>query len=329
MGAWTELVDYTWAADETSRTFSGLSITKDDFIKIVITQVNGSGSESSLRLFPNTTASVSGFDTTTNYHAQRLTGTSTTVSAARDNVSRINVVTGSQTGSVIAYFKISENDKVNWFTNRTLRNDSSIENTFDYCTSSNLTFAAAITSLTFDSSVSDGLGDGSRIQIYRLDAEKVADITVASDTTQVDISSLSIGKDDEYLLVSDLINPIGSSSAYSIFPNDLTTEANYYNQSIQADNSTPAAARGNNARFSSAAASGRTINYNHIKLSEIGAYTVQSYNLFGYGTTTPLVLNRFVSSTSEAITSITELNIVSSVTDAIEAGSRFELYKLK
>jgi hypothetical protein len=36
-----------------------------------------------------------------------------------------------------------------------------------------------------------------------LAAEKVADITVGSNTTQVDISSLSIDKDSEYLLVSD------------------------------------------------------------------------------------------------------------------------------
>jgi hypothetical protein len=330
MGAWTEIVDFTFTANETSRAFTGLNITKDDFIKIVITQVNGSSSESSLRLFPNTTASVSGFDTTTNYHAQRLTGTGSSTSAARDNVSRINVVTGSQTGSVIAYFKISENDKVNWWTNRTLRNDSSIENTFDYCTSSNLTFAAAITSLTFDSSVSNGIGTGSRIQIYRLDAVKEADITTTANATQVDISSLSIGKDSEYLLVSDI--KAGAAGGFlgnlNLTVNDATTLTNYYSQRIQGSGSTASAARENSARYLQVETSG-TLAYTHIKLSEIGAYTAQSYTIFSKGTSELILANHFLSSTSEAITSITKLNVVATVSDIIPTGSTFVLYKLK
>jgi len=325
MGAWTEIVDFTFTANETSRAFTGLNITKDDFIKIVITQVNGSSSESSLRLFPNTSAGVTNFDTTTNYHAQRLTGTGSSTSAARDNVSRINVVTGSQTGSVIAYFKISENDKVNWFTNRTLRNDSSIETVFDYCTSSNLTFAAAITSLTFDSSVSDGLGTGSRIQIYRLTAVKEADITTTANATQVDISSLSIGKDSEYLLVSDVVQGTASSNIF-LTPNDLTTLTNYHRQVIFGSGSTAGAERSN---LPSIGTNNNSIIHTHIKLSEIGAYTFQAYELRNSGATDPLVVNFFGSSTAENITSITKLNIVAEVSNGIKAGSRFILYKLK
>jgi hypothetical protein len=282
-------------------------------------------------LFPNTSAGVTNFDTTTNYHAQRLTGTGSSTSAARDNVSRINVVTGSQTGSVIAYFKISENDKVHWFTNRTLRNDSSIENTFDYCTSSNLTFAAAITSLTFDSSVSDGLGDGSRIQIYRLDVEKVRDITVTSNSTQVDIpvtGSLdpAITKDSEYLLVSDIVEN-SSFGAVFMTPNDLTTLTGYYFQRIGGNGTSFIVDRQNNSRIGFI--DNRSLIYTHIKLSEIGAYTHQSYLIQNYGSSVMTLQNTFVSSTAENITSITKLNVIAETTNGIGSGSRFILYKLK
>jgi hypothetical protein len=324
MGAWTELVDFTFTANETSRAFTGLSITEDDFIKIVMTHVNGSASSATIRCFPNTTAGVSGFDTDSNYHNQRLTGSASTASAQRDNVNRFARAAGSQTGSSVSYFKISENGKANIFTNRTFRNDSTLTNNFDYTTSSNLTFNDPITSLTFTADQTDGLGDGSRIQIYRLDAEKVADITTTANATQVDISSLSIGKDSEYLLVSDITQG-ASSQNVRITPNDLTTATNYYTQFIFGNGSTAGAIRDNLPRFADV----NSVLYTHIKLSEIGAYTFQSYSITEQGTTTPSVVNWFGSSTAENITSITKLNLVSSGTDGIGSDSRFQLYKLK
>jgi hypothetical protein len=334
MGAYTEIVDFTFTADETSRTFSGLSITEDDFIKIVITQVNAASSVATIGLFPNTAAGVTNFDTTTNYHSQRLTAGGTSSNAARDNVNRITATDANQTGNSISYFKISENGKTNYFTNRFFRNDSSLEVAYEYCTSSNLTFNDPITSLTFTANETDGLGDGSRIQIYRLDAEKVADFVVDTNSTQVDIpvtGSLdpAITKDSEYLLVSDVKNASGSSQDYELFVNDDTTSANYYRQRILGDGSSKSAVRTNTATILSAGNNEETMDYIHIKLSEIGAYTAQSYEVRNYGSTTPLVQNNFISSTSEAITSITELNVISSSANGISSGSRFILYKLK
>ncbi len=329
MGAWTELVDFTFTADETSRTFSGLSITEDDFIKIVMTQVNGSSSDSRLTLFPNTAAGVSGFDTSANYHNQLLAGSGTDVIASRGNFNRISFTFGSQTNTKIVYLKMSENGKFNTFTNRLSRNDSNVQVAFDYTTSSNLTFNDPITSLTFTAEQTDGLGDGSRIQIYRLDAEKEADITTTSNQTQVDISSLSIGKDSEYLLVSDILSSTADFADGRLMINDNTTDTNYYSQRILGSGTTTNAARGNNAKYNEFTASNRIMVYTHIKLSEIGAYTYQSYQIQGVGLTTPTFQNWFGSSTAENITSITKLNIKSGTTNAIASGSRFILYKLK
>jgi hypothetical protein len=331
MGAYTELVDFTFTANETSRTFSGLNITKDDFIKIIITHVNASsGQFCDIQCFPNTTTGVSGFDTTTNYHSQRLTGTTTQVIAARDNINKLNRTTEGNTSSAFVYFKISENGKTNWFMNRTTSNNSNIETSFDYTTSSNLTFNDPITSLTFTSTETNGLGTDSRIQIYRLDAEKVADITTTANATQVDISSLSIGKDSEYLLVSDVASISNEAFRYRLTPNDLTTESGYYVQEIQGNGTTASAARFNVPAPTFVATNTRSLVYTHIKLSEIGAFTTQNYSIDQIGSSSVLVRNSFNSSTSEAITSITKLNIFDSFSNAsIASGSRFILYKLK
>jgi hypothetical protein len=329
MGAWTEIVDFTFTANETSRAFTGLNITKDDFIKIVMTHVNASTSTAGIRLFPNTTAGVSGFDTNTNYHTQFLSGNGSTVSAVRENFNEISAASTTPPSYSTVLFKLSENGKTNSFTNTFRFIDSGIINRFAYTTSSNLTFNDPITSLTFSSSVSNGLATGSRIQIYRLDAEKVADITTTSNATQVDISDLSIGKDSEYLLVSDFIPNTSSSSLHFLTPNDLTTQTNYHMQEINGSGSSAGRGRSNNARIAETRNTNNTLAYTHIKLSEIGAFTAQSYEIRQAGTANIILTNYFVSSTAENITSITKLNVGSSVSNQIKSGSRFILYKLK
>jgi hypothetical protein len=322
MGAWTEIVDYTVPSNTTSVVLNDFgTITKDDFIKIVVNPVSSS-TDYYYQYFPNTTAGVTGFDTSSNYTSQFVAGTGSSVSANRFN---LNIATFSSLSSAfaISYVKLFENGKFNIFTNEfiDLATPSTI---FRYTTSRNLTFNDPITSLTITASRTDAIGTGSRIQIYRLDAEKVADITTTSNQTQVDISSLSIGKDDEYLLVTDHVN--NGVNGIDLMVNDNTTPTNYYRQTIFGNGTSAGANRANTARLED---SSSFVAHTHIKLSEIGAYTYQSYNFRAFDTSSPLLLNRFGSSTAENITSITKLNIKANDTNGIGSGSRFELYKLK
>jgi hypothetical protein len=327
MGAWTEIVDFTFTANETSRAFTGLNITKDDFIKIVFTHVNSTSNNNDVSLFANTAT------TATNYHRQFLFGAGSSVVADRSNVAAFLFTRPSQTSVAVSFLKISENDRLNYFTNYNSEIGSSLENVFNYGTSSGATFTSGITSLTFTSNRTDGIGTGSRIQIYRLDAEKVADITVTSNSTQVDIpvtGSLdpAINKDSEYLLVG--YHERGTSDQYlQLFVNDNTTPSNYYSQII-VGNVGAAAARYNFPMIvDSLTTSQPNLFYCHIKLSEIGAFTAQNYAIRKTDNTSPQVYNAFVSSTAENITSITKLNLASNSTNGIGSGSRFILYKLK
>jgi hypothetical protein len=325
MGAWTEIVDYTVPSNTTSVVFNDFgTITKDDFIKIVTSIKNANSSAINTRLFVNTAT------TTTNYHRQILSAVGSTVGAFRSNAARFTAVSGSGESTTVAYLKLSENNVANWITNRTFDNGSNIETVFQCTTSSGATFSSGITSLTFESETASAIAAGSRIQIYRLDAEKVADFVTTSNSTQVDIpvtGSLdpAITKDDEYLLVSDIT--AGTSTGIRLFVNDNTTATDYYVQSIQGNGSTASASRGNNASITGG--SGRFLNYTHIKLSEIGAYTNQSYSIREYGTSSLILENNFVSSTAENITSITKLNFFASAANGLGSGSRFILYKLK
>ena len=322
MGAWETLVDYTVPSNTTSVVLDNFgTITKDDFIKVVMTYVNPTSSEQGVNLLCNNSVS-------TNYHRQVIVSTSSTIIAARGNFSAIMDTGNNKTSTSFLLLKLSENGRVNYFNNTNFSNDSSLRTDFYYITSSGATFPNGITSLTFTSS-NNAIGANSRIQIYRLAAEKVADITVSSNTTQVDITGLDIKKGDEYLLVSDVLAQISQGSVISLTPNDLTTVTNYYTQWIFGGGSTAAAGRPNTNQMTFVTGVGNNaISHTHIKLSNIGAYTHQSYQLRNAGTSTPVISNDFTSSTAENITSITKLNIKSNETNGIGTGTRFILYKL-
>jgi hypothetical protein len=242
MGAWQEIVDYTVPSNTTSVVLDSFgTITKDDFVKVVATfTANGTVSNDNLFLYANTAT------TSTQYHTQSLFADGSTISPFRTNSALIQQFVTGGTDVGFIYLKLSENDRMNAFSNGFKRLDSSTRIQFNYVTSSGATFPSGITSLTFTAGTSNGIASGSRIQIYKLAAEKVADITVESDTTQVDISSLSIDKDSEYLLIQNGV-PNTLDSIYGLYVNDDITGTNYYYQFIGGSGSSSSAGRTNNS----------------------------------------------------------------------------------
>jgi hypothetical protein len=319
MGAWEEIVDYTVPSNTTSVTLNNFgTITKDDFIKVHTTIVSNVGTPEDYRLLANSSINA-------NYHTQVIQANGSAAGGLRENLNRISRGSAS---SAFIYGKISENDRFNLFSNYNATQDSNVLLNFSYSTSSGATFANGITSFTLEAQVSNTLGAGSRIQIYRLAAEKVADIVVSSNTTQVDITGLDIQKGSEYLLVSDNITAV-QGTPLRLFPNDLTTNTNYYTQRIFASGSSSSSIRFNeNIINGGQTLNTRQLSYIHIKLSNIGAYTYQAYTVNDYGTSNVFLINNFCSSIAENITNITKLNIVARETNGIGTGSRYQLYKL-
>ena len=79
--------------------------------------------------------------------------------------------------------------------------------------------------------------------------ELIGDVTVGTATTQVDFTGLSIGKDDELLLVSDYTSGNSFHGVYLYFNND-TTASNYYAEGINVSETTVASSRENTPRIS-------------------------------------------------------------------------------
>lgn len=317
--AWEEIVDFTVPSNTTSVTLNNFgTITKDDFIKATMSIVSNTTLPQKYGFYPN------GNTTDTNYFNQRIVADGTSISSVRENRQYIGVNDEIGTLYISTLLKISENNKFNLFSNFG-RASSNVRVNFGYQTST-VNFESGITSLTLNTSGGNQIGANSRIQIYRLTAEKVADITVTSNTTQIDITGLDIKKGDEYLLVSDV--NYNSNGTIDLFVNDNITLSNYFRQAIGAAGSTPFAQRTQDARYLEGALNDRSVSYSHIKLSNIGAYTSQNYTIYRSGTNSLELYNYFISSTAENITSITKLNLKHRNTSGIGSTSRFQLYKL-
>jgi len=311
MAVWEEIVDYTTTTTN-DVDFTNLNITKNDFIKF---SISGEGSH----LYPNDDISNS------NYVVQTIVANgaiTSSVSVERYTGNFIQISGGYSFR--FGYIKLTENGNINYWFDEFDDGGSGISNfrgIIGHMTSTS-TFNQ-INKFTFSD-----VEVGTRIQIYKLNAEKVADITVASNTNQVDITGLNITKDSEYLLVSDVVGQSISSADIGVYQNNDTNDGNYYTQQIVGSNATPLAESFTRNYAFSNTNNRISVSYGHIKLSNVGAYTLQSHEIRDSGGTSPIIGNYFISSTNENITSINQINIKHRGTNAIPSGSRFQLYKL-
>lgn len=154
----------------------------------------------------------------------------------------------------------------------------------------------------------------------------LADVTVDTATTSVDITGLNIGKEEEIVLVSDIVNPTASITNYSFYINNNNTTTNYYFQNIEVSSSSVGGNRANMNIVVVCASSSKTSSITNLKLTNNGYLVWQSNNNRQYGTSSLMLQNLYGTSTFTS-TSITSLLIQASVSNAIGIGSRFQLYK--
>ena len=161
--------------------------------------------------------------------------------------------------------------------------------------------------------------------------ELLADITVGTATTSVDITGLNIGKGDEVLLVSDFIHSIADVPWYYLYVNGNNTNSNYYRQYISASASSIGSSRANESLYSTtstlSSGANKSLTITPIKVTNSGYVVYQSFNTFGYGGSNIYIENIYVTSTFVA-SSVTNFRIFSNKSNAIGIGSRFQLYKI-
>lgn len=157
--------------------------------------------------------------------------------------------------------------------------------------------------------------------------ELLADITVGTATTSVDITGLNIGKGDEVVLVSDCVNPTGSTSSPGIFFNGNNSVSSYYVQRLTANPTTVSGQRQNYNYMTNIVSGSSAISFCNIKLTNSGYAVYQANTNTRYGTSNTYLEGGYNTSTF-TLSGITSIRIASDITNAIGIGSRFQLYRI-
>lgn len=315
--------DVTVGTNTTQVDFTGLNIGKDDELLLVSKSVNTTSNPVGADLFINNNT------TGTNYYRQVLEGNGTSVTAFRSNSASIFPWDNNTSGLSFVKIRLTNSGYVVAQSEMLRFVGSSGARMFVPHLTTTFTITS-LTQLTIKTTEANHLGSGSRFQLYKLVAEKVADIIVPSNTTAVDITGLNIGKDGEYYLTADWVNGVASSVGMSLFINDNITQTNYYNQYLYATGTSVTSARSNNATVFACNSNSSNFANANIKLANSGYYVSQSNSTQMIVTPSfqPELVKRCATSTFNS-SSITKLTLTASVTNAIGANSRFTLYKMK
>ena len=151
--------------------------------------------------------------------------------------------------------------------------------------------------------------------------------TVATAKTQIDITGLSIGKDDGLRLVYTFVKTSGSANIY-LYANDDNTLTNYWFQNLEGAGSTTYAERANQARMAISIVD-KSSGFADIKVSNNDRFVVKSQYLGRPGaSSSSMFIHNYNMIGTGTVSSITKLSFVASATDGIGVGSKIALYKV-
>lgn len=223
MAAYTKIADFTVTDATTDVVLTNFgTITKDDVIKLVVTAV--SSVNNTFKIFPNSQLVDS------QYKVQSMVLNTASRTGSRTTTNRFGYLTAGKTNHIESLIKLSEDNRFNILSQSHTSLDASFKIDYDYCVSSGVTFPNGITSFLFNGTQTNAIGAGTRFELYRLDAEKVADIVInrgdfiqtnyifnnvnyPPNFTGLDIKNLNFTTADQFLLVSDIINGAVPASA--------------------------------------------------------------------------------------------------------------------
>lgn len=307
--------DITLSSATSATSLSNLNIQKGELYEITISIPSGSSGAVGFTINSNNTES--------NYQGQRFEVGGTTRSAERFNSYRVfgNITDGAMNQG---YIKLSNTGHFIFQSFSFYALESTIW-AQQWFVKSNFT-VTSITQLELRNIAGSNLPIGTRIQLRKV-GEKIYDYEVPAATTNVVLSDLNIKKDDEYLLVSDIVCGSSDSAIYLTFNNNNTL-TNYYEQELVATGTSLFLSRPNNPRFSTANTSRKSLSIANIKLTNNNYCTFQSKVANQYDGSNTIRLEQYYGTSTFQTTKIDSLKITSSAANGLGAGSRFELYKL-
>ena len=166
-----------------------------------------------------------------------------------------------------------------------------------------------------------------RAVIGEIGMELLADIAVNSSNSATDITGLDIGKDDEILLIADIVNGAGINANYKIYFNGNYTDINYDCQLFYSDGTGHGTSRYAYPYIANVLNGNQLISRINIKVESGGYCAYQAFVTRNIGTAS-VSLNTICGSSAFTVSSITSIRIASEETNAIGVGSRIKLYRM-
>ena len=231
-------------------------------------------------------------------------------------------------------FTLTNNDDNTAFITYEIDDDIAVIELAAAATSDNITVALAVGTYTLTAyatvvgevaSTSDAAVE--IVQIFEFELLFDSDDEVTLPQTQIDITGLSIGKNDELRLVYTFKGDTTTDTVYTIRVNDITS--NYERQQLAAGGTSFFPSRSSAATLTFARSNRKSAGFADIKISNNDRFVAQSQFLYYMGAESSSVENYNLNIVNTGtVTSITKLSIVSSRTDGIAADSRIRLYKV-
>lgn len=157
--------------------------------------------------------------------------------------------------------------------------------------------------------------------------EKVAEVEVSSDCTYIDFDNLDGNSAWFYMLFATIKNPLTSDVALYLFVNNDTNNSNYYTQNSVADGTTASASRSNTASILWIPAGEGAFAVVEITKDMLGYFRFISRGNDHLSSSVRWVGRAGIY--VNTITNITSLRVQVSASNAIGAGSKFILFKVR
>lgn len=150
-------------------------------------------------------------------------------------------------------------------------------------------------------------------------------LTTTALATTVEFTGLDINTHKKYIISIAYKNGTASAHGLLLYVNGQTVATEYYNQVLQADGSTVAASRNNNAQILAVDASDRSSFILNMEIAEGGFAFIFANGCRNVGSIMYSYSNAW--SRTVAVTNITSLTLTAGVTDGIGVGTVIKIYR--
>lgn len=157
----------------------------------------------------------------------------------------------------------------------------------------------------------------------------VADVRVDANTSRVDITDITINKDEDYLIISDISNTTSTYGEARLFVNDNITASSYQCQYVSPQSTNIAGGRISSPFFNGCRPSKKSFAITKVKISNDGKLVYQSRINRSYGNGASGTLDSLMvyGSSSFTVENINKISIGTDVANSIGLGSSFKIYK--